>query len=418
MMKTTSLESVPLQIDRRTARSFWLAAQGLRPPRERTGKSGVLDYLRDVRAVQFDPINIVGRNPDLVFQSRVADYRPGMLDELLYQDRLIWDGWDKMASLIPTEDWPYFHRRRTRMENRGGERSKIVRELEPDILQALTRDGPHSSLDFDFDRKTDWGWGPTRAARAALEGLYRMGKLGVHHRVGSRRYFDLVERLLPGEILETPEPHPEDRDYQRWHLLRRVSSLKLAHPHAGVHWSGIEGVKTARRRRLLQEMADEGLLLPVEIEGVDKGVFYLHRQDQKLLDAVREQHVPVQQAAVIAPLDNLLWDRQAAAWVFGFEYVWEVYKPREDREYGYYVLPVLYDDRFVGRFEPGYDRGSRTLEIKNWWWEDGVSPDGGMEEALRSCLADFLDFLGAEALTLPSRLSSRKDLAWLRPILN
>lgn len=411
-------ESRPVKIDRRSARRFLLSAHGLRPPRAHSGKAGVLTYLRDVRAVQFDPIDIVGRNPDLVFQSRVVDYRAEMLDELLYQDRLIWDGWDKMATLIPVEDWPYFSRRRSRMEDRFGVPSEVVMQLEPKIREAIREEGPHSSLDFDFDQKTDWAWGPTRAARAALEGLYRMGRLGVHHRVGSRRYFDLIERLLPIEILETTEPHPEEEEYQRWHLLRRVSSLKLAHPHAGVHWSGIEGVKTARRRKLLKDLAGEGKLLPVMIEGVDKGEFYLHHRDAEILTAVRNEVGQVERAAVIAPLDNLLWDRQALGWIFGFEYVWEVYKPKQDREYGYYVLPVLYDDRFVGRFEPRFDRGSRTLEIKNWWWEDGIQPDQAMREALRSCLADFQDYLQAESFSLPSALSGRADLAWLKPLLD
>ena len=107
-----------LTIDKTTARRFVFAHHHLWPPRQLKGKDGVRQYIQHVGAIQFDPINIVGRNPDLVLQSRVADFTLGILDELLYEDRLLLDGWDKMASIYSVGDWPYFARQRARMRQR------------------------------------------------------------------------------------------------------------------------------------------------------------------------------------------------------------------------------------------------------------------------------------------------------------
>ena len=166
-----------LIINRQLARRFILACQELYPPRAMMGKEGVLSFFDQIRSIQYDPINVVGRNPDLVLQSRVRDFRPWMVDELLYQDRLLIDSWDKMASLSLVGDWPYFARYRERMVIRFGKPSDVVMTHAPEILDQIRQDGPQCSLDFQQHEKTDWSWGPTRISRAVLEGLYKMGWL-------------------------------------------------------------------------------------------------------------------------------------------------------------------------------------------------------------------------------------------------
>ncbi|OHD72079.1 MAG: hypothetical protein A2177_09745 [Spirochaetes bacterium RBG_13_68_11] len=117
------------------------------------------------------------------------------------------------------------------------------------------------------------------------------------------------------------------------------------------------------------------------------------------------------QAAILAPLDNLLWDRRLVRALFGFEYVWEVYKPVNERRFGYYVLPVLHGEHFVARFEPGRDDDG-SLVIRRWWWEEGVRPTDRMRAALRRCFREFREYLGAPGIRLEHRLA--RDLEWLR----
>jgi len=399
-------------IDKQTARRLVLTCQELLPPRTLKGKAGVKKFMARVRSIQFDPINVVGRNPDLVLQSRVRDFHPRMLDELLYQDRTLVDNWDKMASLSLTEDWPYFSRHRSRMQDIFGVPAEVVMSLAPTVLGQIKREGPQSSLDFKGNEKTDWGWGPTRVSRAALEGLFKMGQLGVHHRVANRRYFDLIENLLPKDLLETTDPNQSMAEYQTWHMLRRIGSMGLVHPNAGVQWSGIQGVKSSQRRQMLDQLVEKEVLFPIEIQELTGQVFYLRREDKTLLNNIQKGD-PVREAALIAPLDNLLWDRKTLSRIFDFDYRWEVYTPKKKRKYGYYVLPVLYGDNFCARVDPEFDKNTRILTIRNWWWEDGVKPDQEMKDALQRCLEDFLVYLDAEGIRYSRTLLKKGDLEWL-----
>jgi uncharacterized protein YcaQ len=317
-----------------------------------------------------------------------------------------------MASLSLVEDWPAFSRQRERMVDIFGIPSEVVMQLAPEVLEQIREEGPQCSLDYDFERKTDWAWGPTRVARACLEGLFKMGRLGVDHRVNNRRYFDLIENLLPDEILQTQDPNSSLEDYQRWHVLRRIGAIGLAHPNAGEHWNGILGVKSARRREILQELVEVGDVLEIEVENLPGEIFYLRQCDQEILHQAGEESDSLR-AALLAPLDNLLWDRKSIQRLFGFEYVWEVYKPKKMRKYGYYVLPVIYGDQFVGRLDPSFDKKVGLLTINDWWWESGIEPDQAMKAALQDCLRDFMTYLSAEDLSFPRELVKEKNLGWL-----
>ena len=118
-------------------------------------------------------------------------------------------------------------------------------------------------------------------------------------------------------------------------------------------------------------------------------------------------------AAIIAPLDNLLWDRELVEQLFDFKYRWEVYKPVVEREYGYYVLPILFGDRFIARFEPGREKKSGALIIKNWWWEEGIEKTEEMFNALRDCFQRFSGYLGTDTIRIDKKLVKREGLDWL-----
>ncbi len=395
-----------LTVRKADARRFLLAYHFLLPPRQLTGKEGALNFMRRVRCVQFDPVNVVGWNPDLVFQSRVRDYTSKILDELLYSDRLLWDGFDKVQSIYLSEDWPAFARRRDHHRDHRWFPEEQVLKTQPLILEAIREKGPLSSIDIEQQASIDGFWGvPIRVERAALEDLYNMGAVGIHHRVGTRRYFDLTERLLPPEIVQAADPNDTLEDYQRWHILRRIAALGLGHASAAEVWQGIVGVKGPERRAILKELVERGDLLAVEIEEVPRQVFYLRAQDAGLLNRSAESSQPEPRAALLAPLDNILWDRALVRRIFGFDYVWEVYKPAEKRAFGHYVLPVLYGERFIARCEPLLDRKANQLVVRNWWWEADVQPDEPMIAAVGECLSAFRDYLEASSIRFDEAVS-------------
>jgi uncharacterized protein YcaQ len=401
-----------VELTKQQARRFILAHQGLWPPYELAGKSGVLDYVRRMGCIQFDPLNIVGRNPELVLQARVSDFRPAMLEELLYGDRKLLDGWDKNMSIYCVEDWPCFHRRREAALRYYGDSSRPATSVLPQVRKAIKEQGPLSSIDLEFDQTVDWSWAPTRLARAALESMYAWGELIIHHKVNTRKVYDFASRHIPEELLSASDPNEAEEQFHDWYVLRRIGSVGLLWNKAGNAWLGMRGIKSKERTAALTRLLRQDKVVEVRVEGIEPPL-YMRSEDRTTLDQTLGSDDPLPRAAILAPLDNLLWDRRFVEELFDFYYVWEVYKPVAERRYGYYVLPILYGDQFVARFEPGQDKENGALMIKNWWWESGVNPSKRMQSDLLDCFKRFLDYLGTDDLRMDSKTAEQTGLDWL-----
>ena len=398
------------------AKRFLLAHHSLWPPRKLKGKRGAVDFIRSVGTIQFDPINVVGRNADLVLQSRIRGYKPEMLHALLYEDRSLLDGFDKVASIYETADWPYFKRRRDRMRAEHGQPSNPAMKIADEVIEAIRVGGPKSSIDFKSGETIKWNWGAnTSLPRATLEILYAMGEVVVHDRIGTRRYFELAERALPRNVFTAADPNMSTDDYRDWHVLRRVGGLGIANPAAGDWWLGLNQVKAPQRNVAINRLVRRGELAVVEIEDIPDRAFLIRAEDMPTLDRVKRGRPPKARAALIGALDNLMWDRSMLRWVFDFDYVWEVYKPVGQRRYGYYVLPILYGDRFIARMDPSFDRERRQLTINNWWWEKDVEVSDVMQSALVVCFRDFMIFLGAERLVIGAKAKRKAAMGWVQP---
>ena len=403
-----------LALTNQQARRFILAHQGLWPPRDLEGKAGVLDYMRRVRCIQFDPLNIVGQNPELVLQARVSDFRSAMLQELLYEDRKLVDGWDKNMSIYCVEDWPCFHRTRESARRGLGNSSRPATSILPQVRKAITERGPLSSIDLDFNQTVDWPWAPTRMARAALESMYSWGELVIHHKVHTRKVYDFASHHIPEELLSAPDPNQTEEQYHDWYVLRRIGSIGLLWNRSGDAWLGIRGIKSKERQAALARLLRQGQVVEVHVKDMTLPL-YMRSEDRIHLDRTLDPDGSLPRAAILAPLDNLLWDRRFVEELFDFYYRWEVYKPVAERRYGYYVLPILYGDRFVARFEPGRDKESGALTIKQWWWESKVTPSKRMQSELIHCFRRFLSYLGTDDLRVESKAAEQAGLDWLTP---
>jgi uncharacterized protein len=364
----------------------------------------VLDYVRHVNCIQYDPINVVGQNSHLVLQSRVRGYKPAMLDALLYQERKLVDGFDKQMSIYPVEDWPHFAYYRERMLKRYMESAHTVAaaKLVKRMRKEIEARGPLSSLELEDETRMDWWLADSvRAARIALDMLLYGGETVVHHRVGTRRYFDLGERVLPAKLINAAKRHASHEDYLDWHVFRRARGVGLVDLRITAKFGGMVGWQGGRIRAAIMRLAQKGRLVAVAVKELPRQRFFVRRDDVPALEAAAKSYRGKQGAALIAPLDNLMWDANLVQMLFDFQYTWEVYKPAEKRDYGYYVLPVLYGDRFVARIDPQYDRAARVFTVKNWWWERGVDKtDKAMLAAIEDCLADFGKYLGANEIRL------------------
>lgn len=396
------------------ARNFLLAHHGLLTANRFEGKAGILKYVERVGCLQFDPLNVVGFNQELVLQSRIPGFRSEMLQELLYEDRLLVDAWDKNMSIYRREDWPYFTRLRAAAASRL-EAMPHVKAIVPQVVDRFMAGGPLSSSGLDYNEVVDWSWAPTRLSRAVLESMYFTGDLIVHHKDRTRKVYDLASRHLPAELLQAADPNETEEAYWEWYVLRRMGAIGFLENRSGDAWLGISGMKSKERTHAIQQLQDKGKVIPIEVEGIQNQL-YMRAEDVLLLDEVRrEDYTYPTRAFVLAPLDNLIWDRRLIKECFDFDYRWEVYKPLLERKFGYYVLPVMCGNQFVARFEPGLDKKKKELVIKNWWWEPGIAKTAQMNELLSEGFRQFMDFLGVKSVRLEEAISPEQqlELAWL-----
>ena len=174
-------------------------------------------------------------------------------------------------------------------------------------------------------------------------------------------------------------------------------------------------MKSKERTEALLRLENKGEILPIKVKNI-KYPFYIQKEEVSLLHEVLNGINVKPQASFIAPLDNLLWDRKLIKEIFGFEYIWEVYKPVSERRYGYYVLPVLYGESFVARFEPKFNKKTGKLEIINWWWEPNVIISEEMKQGLIRCFEQFLNYLGVTGIKFNKESNVTKNMKWLQKI--
>jgi len=362
-------------------------------------------------SLQFDPLEVAGRNHDLVLAARIDGYRRELTDELLYGRRLLFETYNKALSLLPTRELPYYRHSWVRTD--ASQSARLLAEQAPlaeKLLAAIEAEGPKSSSDFDREAPIDWFWGPTSPVRAALEAYSVTGRLSLARREGNRRYYDLTERLYPADLLAIRVP---EREQLRHKLLSRYRGHGLLGAGgSGELWLGIG--PGSQRQELRAELLERGELVPVSVEGMRGERFIVGDELPLLAQAEREAAAEFSGGAsrpgeaargcsFIAPLDPLLWDRGALGPLYDFDYRWEVYTPTTKRRWGYYVLPILFGDQLVGRIEPRIDRSAKEVRILGLSWEPGFDPMAAPDfvPAFATALNAYVAFGGADRLNAP-----------------
>jgi hypothetical protein len=406
-----------VRVSAEAARRFLVARHALAPARSlEGGPDAVLEVFGRLGSVQFDPLAVAGRNHDLVLHARVAGYDPAWC-ELLYERRQIFEAHNKGLSFVPAAAYPWF---RGTWSQHGESVLAENAEVAERVLERIRAEGSLSALDFERERgaTTDWFGMRTNTVRAVLEAYAVTGVLGLARRDGNRRFYDLLERLLPADVLAREVPLEEQ-------VRHKLLSRYRAHGLLGVGGGGdiFNGLGPAKpdprwpghpgRTAVREGVIDEGELIPVEIEGL-RGKRYVLAEEVALLERPPE---PPPSVAFLPPFDPLVWDRPFLGAVFDFEYVWELFVPPAKRRWGWYVLPILFGDRLVGRIEPRIDRASGQVEVLQLWWEDGFSPrrTESFVDAMREALGAYLRFAGATRVEWAPHLATERRLFGARP---
>lgn len=350
------------------------------PPRRRARAVDVVDAIARMRLLQIDTIHVVARSPYLVLHSRLGAYRQEWLDEALSAGRIA-EAWAHEACFVPAADvglhrawslqreahWAHKHAARMEREQREG----------MDLLLARMREqGPVRAADFAREDKGPSGWWTWKPEKRWLEALFARGEVMVTRRERFQRVYDLAERVLAK--LDPPfdqrQAGTSEQALRRHFMLESIHALGVTQ----ARWvADYFRLKPSVSDAELAPLVDAGELLRVEVQGWPVPG-YVHPLHGEALQRAADGRLRATRTALLSPFDPLVWDRARALAMFGFEYTIECYVPEAKRKFGYYVLPILYRGRLIGRLDAKAHRTSGEFEIKRLFLEPDVDATDAM----------------------------------------
>ena len=403
---------VPLSISKVSQRQFILGKQGLYPGRRWQGKTGVCEALHAGCMVQIDPLTVVAHNHDIVLYGRVLDYCPADLQAVLYTDRLFFD-YGGAITLHPMEELPYW---RVVMARKQGELRRVQFATEhADVVEMVHRTisnrGPLSVRDFAITDQARTGLtkGTFRSGKAVNQALYYLwiaGDLMTHSRKGLEYVYDLRERISPASLDQVATAEEADAFF----AIKTLQTGGMLSAQEWKNWfAGTiqRPVSTGEASARLETLLKERKIVPVVLQEDPKTQHFLLAEDLPLLESLHMGTLPAawqplttsthDEMILLAPLD-IVSTRGRALPLFDFEYVWEVYKPQAKRRWGYYTLPILYQDTLVARTDLRLERDTKTLVVKGFWLEDHIEASAPFITALVYAFKRFMQFVEAEQL--------------------
>ncbi len=389
-------------------RRLSLAAQGLLQTKPYGhGLAGARNAINHIGYVQIDTISVVERAHHHVLYSRVPNFEPYMINKMLI-DRDIFEYWAHAAAFLPIADFrfslPYKHAVKNGQSHWYKNPDK---KLMAELLARIRSDGPLRSRDLETNATRRTGWWDLKPAKKALEQLYMQGELMVSNREGFQKTYDLTERVLPAHInAQMPTMHEFAThivDQQlRCHGLVSLKGLTYLRKNTGLR----QAVKA-----LVNERLTEGTLEQIQV-GTGE-IFFIKPGDL-------ERRLPPlsNRLSILSPFDNAVIQRERLKTLFEFDYQIECYVPEAKRQYGYFTLPLLYKDAFIGRMDCKAHRKDKHLEIKSLHLEPHDFDEEAVITAFVGAIRKFCDFQACDSVSLtkayPKRLGQRLQRA-LKP---
>jgi uncharacterized protein len=381
------------------ARRIFLQRHALSDAPVGTAKGDDLLSLIDrIGFVQVDSINTVERAHHMILFARRQAYRPEYLKRLLEKDRALWEHWTHDASILPAAIFPHWKHRfahdRDRLVTRwtGWQRQGFVEKFDT-VLRQIADHGPVSSSDVGMDEaRGKGGWWDWHPSKAALEYLWRVGEISVTRRDGFRKFYDLTERVLNAHH-RAPEPtEAQSVDWACRAALDRIgfgTSGEIA-----AYWGG---VSPEAAKAWCADALARGEITEMLVEGADG------TQRRSFAWSGIMAEVPPDPPArirILSPFDPALRDRKRAERLFGFFYRIEVFVPEAQRQYGYYVFPVLEGAAIIGRIDAKAQRDAGVLQVRAFWPEPGVAMTSARRARLDNALGRLAGFAGCDRVAM------------------
>lgn len=378
----------------------------------------LVDVVRDLAFVQWDPISIVCPSHLISFWSRVGDFRLSDLEDLLWKEKTLFLTSTPIAVIAPTEDYPLHHSLMKRYpdslsDSWGAQRERARKflaahkALRKAVLSEL-RKGPRQLTQFGGYVRTGKsadGWTPGSEVSQMLSYLQLMGDAMIVGHEGNQNLWGLSEDFLP-DWVDTTEL--SEHEFERRAAEKAIRALGTASPRE-IHYYFVRG-RYRHLSKTLTELREESVIQRVRIPDLGgRDERYVHEEDVAVLEAVATDGWQPR-VSLLAPFDNLICGRDRTSRLFGFEYVHEQFVPKEKRKFGTYVLPILWGDRIIGRMDPQMDRNTNTLRVNSVHAEPDAPADREVASAIGETIARFAAFLGAGSVEYKSPVPS----AWKR----
>ena len=397
------------------ARRLAVSSQLLDRQPQRPTAGEMMTIFRQLGCVQIDPINVVARSPLLVLWSRLGNFDPHLLSQVMWEERLLFEYWAHAASIVLVEDYPIHQLQMVNFSRGDGAWSQRVRDWmdinEPFrqyILSELGERGPLFATEIEDRALEPWkssGWTNTRNVSTMLGFLWEQGDITVTRREGNgfglKKQWGLFEQHMPQ--WQDHEPLPRELAV-RQAAQRALKALGVGtEKHIRNHF--IRG-SYPDLESSLEELLQDGLILRAQIQEDGQtwpGEWFMHVDSLTLLEKARESNGP-DRLVLLSPFDNLIADRDRTELLFDFYYRNEIYTPKAKRKYGYYVLPILYGDRLIGRIDPKMDRQAKVLHVHAVYKEPGAPESSAIASELNNVICRLGHFLGAEQIQYDDQL--------------
>jgi len=322
------------------------------------GREAVYKLIDHLGFVQIDTNYVVERAHHHTIASRVPDYKPEWLDELRADGR-IFEFFTSDAGYLPMHDFRFSLSVKQGFSSGRKPLTQAEINLMRKVLDRIEREGPLMVKDFENDRvEASAGWWDWRPSKVALERLYLDGRLMVTRAKDFQKVYDLPVNIIPGGI-DTTVPTPEE--FARYVIRRSLTSLGIAYAKE-MAWRA-RYVKNNLVKKELEKLVAEGEVCQVAIEGLTSAPLYM-------LPGYKNKKIQLSdETFILSPFDPLNVFRHRLRDFFGFDYQIECFVPQAKRKYGYFSLPVLMGDTFVGRMDAKADRKQRILTVHNCHFE-------------------------------------------------
>lgn len=408
------MDKSPISVPIDAARRLVVVKQHLAgKPARRVTSDSLVDLVRELGYVQWDPISIVAPSHLLSIRSRLGNFDPVVLERLLWDEKKLFEHWTPIASLVLTEDYPLFYSLMRRYPesmsrswgSQGAHAAEFLRKhasLKARILKELRR-GPLTLgmfSDHSATKRDDGEWSPTSDVSQMLWHLTMSADVMVVGHEGNQNLWGLTKDFLPSWAKQEMLPEPE---VEKLSAERSLSAQGVATARE-IQFYFIRG-RYKTLDKTLAALEEQSKIHRIQIDGItDRKVRYIHGRDLPLLETLMEGKGWMPRTSLLPPFDNLVGNQDRLRRLFDFDYVREQFFPPEKRRYGFYVLPVLRGEKFIGRIDPRFDKESKTLVINAVHAEKGTPTDRSVAGELREAVEDLARFDGAGRVTFTSKV--------------